>query len=121
MHRVRYIQPMADDILSRLTAALSNVKITSKGIHHSTLLIPRLDDRVILANSKLETFATHLNTHKLRNIIVLSGAGISTAAGIPDFRSPGSGLYDNLSKYNLPYAEAIFTLDYFEARPMSFG
>ncbi|GBP15901.1 NAD-dependent protein deacetylase Sirt2 [Eumeta japonica] len=42
------------------------------------------------------------------------GAGISTSAGIPDFRSPGSGLYDNLQKYNLPHPSAIFEMDYFE-------
>lgn len=38
----------------------------------------------------------------------------STAAGIPDFRSPGTGLYANLQKYNLPYPEAIFQIDYFK-------
>ena len=27
------------------------------------------------------------------------------------FRSPGSGLYDNLHKYDLPYPEAIFDVD----------
>lgn len=37
-----------------------------------------------------------------------------TAAGIPDFRSPDTGLYANLQKYNLPYPEAIFQIDYFK-------
>lgn len=39
---------------------------------------------------------------------------LSTAAGIPDFRSPETGLYANLQKYNLPYPEAIFQIDYFK-------
>ncbi|XP_061077988.1 NAD-dependent protein deacetylase sirtuin-3, mitochondrial isoform X2 [Conger conger] len=48
------------------------------------------------------------------------GAGISTPSGIPDFRSPGSGLYDNLQQYNLPYAEAIFEINYFHYNPEPF-
>ena len=46
-------------------------------------------------------------------IIVMTGAGISTAAGIPDFRSPGTGLYDNLQKYDLPHPQAVFEIDFF--------
>lgn len=42
------------------------------------------------------------------------------AAGIPDFRSPGTGLYSNLQKYNLPYPEAIFQIDYFKVRKRVF-
>lgn len=42
------------------------------------------------------------------------------AAGIPDFRSPGTGLYDNLQKYNLPRPTAIFELDYFQTNPKPF-
>jgi Sir2 family len=44
----------------------------------------------------------------IRNVIVMTGAGISVAAGIPDFRSPNTGLYDNLQKYNLPEPTAVF-------------
>ena len=49
-----------------------------------------------------------------KKILVLTGAGISTSAGIPDFRSKHTGLYDNLQKFNLPYPEAIFDIDFFE-------
>ena len=44
----------------------------------------------------------------------MTGAGISTSAGIPDFRSPGTGLYSQLEKYNLPYPQAIFEINYFK-------
>lgn len=50
----------------------------------------------------------------------MTGAGISVSAGIPDFRTPGSGLYSNLQEYDLPYPEAIFTLDYFVKKPEPF-
>ena len=48
-----------------------------------------------------------------QSIVVMAGAGLSTASGIPDFRSPNTGIYANLQKYNLPYPEAIFEIDYF--------
>ncbi|CAF0816349.1 unnamed protein product [Adineta steineri] len=54
------------------------------------------------------------------NIIIMSGAGMSTSAGIPDFRTPGTGLYSRLEKYNLPDPQAIFTLDFFRENPKPF-
>ena len=37
------------------------------------------------------------------------------------FRTPGSGIYDNLRKYNLPYPEAIFDIAYFRSNPEPFN
>jgi NAD-dependent SIR2 family protein deacetylase len=44
----------------------------------------------------------------------------SVSAGIPDFRTPKTGLYDNLQKYNLPYAEAVFDIQFFRKNPAPF-
>jgi len=55
-----------------------------------------------------------------RNVVVLSGAGVSVSAGIPDFRTPGTGLYDNLQKYNLPEPEDVFDLEFYRANPSPF-
>jgi NAD-dependent SIR2 family protein deacetylase len=57
---------------------------------------------------------------EIQNVIIMCGAGISTSAGIPDFRSPSTGLYFKLRKYNLPYPEAIFEYSYFKKDPKPF-
>nr|CDS22604.1 NAD dependent deacetylase sirtuin 3 [Echinococcus granulosus] len=68
----------------------------------------------------LEVVAHLISEGKAHDIIVMAGAGISTASGIPDFRSPKTGLYANLKKYKLPYPEAIFDINYFKIRPSAF-
>ena len=63
---------------------------------------------------------TLLAAGKARRIVCMCGAGISVSAGIPDFRTPGSGLYHKLEKYDLPYPQAVFEIDFFKANPRPF-
>ncbi|XP_026220920.1 SIRT1 domain-containing protein [Anabas testudineus] len=68
----------------------------------------------------LASVARLVKLGRCKNVLVVAGAGISTASGIPDFRTPGTGLYANLEKYNIPYPEAIFNIDYFSNDPQPF-
>jgi len=55
-----------------------------------------------------------------KKIVVLSGAGISVACGVPDFRSPG-GLYDQIKeKYNLTDPQLLFDLAFFRNNQVPF-
>ena len=82
-------------------------------------------DKLKLDNKKAndityEELVDGLKAGKYKKILVMTGAGISVSAGIPDFRSPKTGIYDNLAEYNLPRPEALFTIDYFKNKPEAF-
>ncbi|XP_052065411.1 extracellular matrix-binding protein EbhA-like isoform X3 [Mytilus californianus] len=68
----------------------------------------------------LDDVSELLTSEVVKNVVVVAGAGISTPSGIPDFRTPGTGLYDNLQQYRIPYPEAIFDIDYFHHNPKPF-
>jgi NAD-dependent deacetylase sirtuin 2 len=73
-----------------------------------------------LPSVTLAGIASYLLSESCHRIVICQGAGVSVAAGIPDFRTPGTGLYDNVQQYNLPYPEAAFDIGYFPTRPEPF-
>lgn len=79
-----------------------------------------------LASKKLkpatdvETFINLLD--ESRKILIVIGAGVSTAAGVPDFRTKSTGLYSALSKHfrdTMP-PEVLFDGETFEQDPAPF-
>ena len=66
-----------------------------------------------ITDIKFEKFANKLKNNKYSKILFMVGAGISTTAGIPDFRSK-TGLFKQLQdKYNLSSPEEFFEKKHF--------
>lgn len=84
---------------------------------------PSTQPQPLFSSFTLEGLAEYINTHNPKNILLMIGAGASVAAGIPDFRSPGVGLYSKLAAMYPELArrpEALFELDTFKAKPELF-
>ncbi|KAI6127157.1 DHS-like NAD/FAD-binding domain-containing protein [Pisolithus sp. B1] len=75
-----------------------------------------------LRGDGLKALADYMKSDQCRNVflMVMSHCRISTAAGIPDLRSPKTGLYANLARLNLPDPEAVFQIPFFRNNPVPF-
>lgn len=100
--------------------------LAAQGVHPLEVLMrsraPAVEEprERMLASFDIQGVAQYIIEHKCNRIVVMCGAGISTSAGIPDFRTPGTGLYDNLQKYNITTPQLIFDLDVFREQPGAF-
>ncbi|KAL7535449.1 hypothetical protein ACHAWF_005171 [Thalassiosira exigua] len=101
-----------DEDVAALTEGIGSVSIAPSK--------PPSGDKEESAPEAIKSVAALLSSKKCRNIVILTGAGVSCSAGIPDFRTPGTGLYDNLQKYELPYPEAVFSVDFYRRNPDPF-
>lgn len=62
-----------------------------------------------VAESEIETLQRFMDTH--RKLFILTGAGISTESGIPDYRSEKVGLYATSSKRPVQYIDFLKKAD----------
>ncbi|KDQ62703.1 hypothetical protein JAAARDRAFT_30602 [Jaapia argillacea MUCL 33604] len=79
---------------------------------------------VLLEAKDLPSVAKYIQSDDCKRVFVMEAkrpfVGVSTSAGIPDFRSPDTGLYANLARLNLPYPEAVFEINFFRRNPLPF-
>lgn len=77
-----------NDDIAALTEGLGSVSID-----------PKPSVKGITTPEEIKDIAALLSSNKYKNIVILTGAGVSCNAGIPDFRTPGTGtiLFDIFS------------------------
>uniref|UniRef100_A0A0N4ZDP0 NAD-dependent protein deacetylase n=1 Tax=Parastrongyloides trichosuri TaxID=131310 RepID=A0A0N4ZDP0_PARTI len=109
------MEELANDMPEELKDLISDV-ITGNNIHLEEDAPPVQKK---LSELTLEGIANYIKKESPK-ICFMVGAGISTSAGIPDFRTPGTGLYDNLGKYKLDDPQDIFDLSCFDEDPRPF-
>ena len=107
-----------------LTLIKDNLSIEQKTYIQSIIerypICPKFLTSEEIYEIKYNKFISDFSSGKFKKIIFMVGAGISTSAGIPDFRSD-TGLFKQLQeKYNLSGPEEFFFLDTFIKNPMYF-
>ncbi|CAO2650791.1 Nn.00g020830.m01.CDS01 [Neocucurbitaria sp. VM-36] len=81
-------------------------------------------NRELNKRPRLQQYKTIDDAAKLlrerKNIMVITGAGISTSLGIPDFRSKNTGFYSRLLQMGYDEPEQVFDIRNFDEDPRTF-
>lgn len=88
------------------------------------VILGRAIGRAYFKRQKLSQYNTIEDAAKLlresQNIVVITGAGISTSLGIPDFRSKETGFYTKLLEAGITEPEEVFDIHSFDEDPSTF-
>lgn len=100
-----------------------STELLSDALHASIFFLREAINRVLKTRSRLPDFHTIKNVcdalEKAENVLVLTGAGISTSLGIPDFRS-SQGFYSKMRNLGLDDPQEVFSLELFKRDPSIF-
>jgi len=79
-----------DDVDEKLGDELASLRISDEDedVQGGKYYVDEDDEQP----TKLEVLASKLASNSFKNVVILSGAGVSVSAGIPDFRTPGTGM-----------------------------
>ena len=73
-----------------------------------------------LPSVDLKGLSSYIKGGYAKKILMLTGAGISVESGIPDFRTPRKGLYDNIKKYGITNPGLLFNRNFIKKNPKPF-
>ncbi|KAM0786525.1 hypothetical protein ACM66B_001983 [Microbotryomycetes sp. NB124-2] len=120
----RYVQEL-DIPLPRLLLAFGVLIPPETTAENQVRILKITLSRVLRARNRRQDINTVDDVvdliRKSKNIVLLTGAGVSTSCGIPDFRSP-TGLYARLKEehWELDDPQQMFDLSYFKEKPNVF-
>lgn len=88
--------------LNNINVNVTEVRYLLRWLNTEAMFVPK---HRAVKRSDIDCFSHFMKTHD--NIVVLTGAGISTESGIPDYRSEGVGLYARSNHKPIQYQEFI--------------
>lgn len=109
------------DLDSNKTVTPNSETLTSGAINSIVRVVSPLSvPHIIGEDVSIEGLGRYIVQKDVRNILVLLGAGVSVAAGIPDFRSSTTGIYSNLGQYHLESPTDAFSISLLRENPSIF-
>lgn len=100
-----YFRPVFNILKPYPTTLSKNRSSITRFLHQKTHFVPKIE----ITDSKLDCITQELNEFIVqnKNVLVITGAGVSTESGIRDYRSEGVGLYHISTQRPMDYREFL--------------